>query len=66
LFDLGVRYTTQLLDKSVTWRITANNLTGVHYWSTLGLGSITGQSTGSYLGHIGEPRLVTASMRFNF
>ena len=31
-----------------------------------GPGSITGQSTGAYLGHLGEPRLVTASMRFDF
>ncbi len=66
LFDLGVRYTTHLWGRSTTWRITANNLTNVHYWSTLGPGSITGQSTGSYLGHIGEPRLITASMRFGF
>jgi iron complex outermembrane recepter protein len=66
LFDLGMRYTTQVLGKSATWRITANNFTDVHYWSTLGPGSITGQSTGSYLGHLGEPRLFTASMRFNF
>jgi iron complex outermembrane recepter protein len=66
LFDLGLRFTTQLGDNSVTWRITANNLTNVHYWSTLGPGSITGQSTGSYLGHLGEPRLFTASMRLNF
>jgi iron complex outermembrane receptor protein len=66
LFDLGVRYTTQLGDNSITWRLTANNVTDVHYWSTLGPGSITGQSTGSYLGHLGEPRLFTASMRVNF
>jgi iron complex outermembrane receptor protein len=66
LFDFGVRYTTQLGDNSVTWRLTANNVTNVHYWSTLGPGSITGQSTGSYLGHLGEPRLFTASMRVNF
>ncbi len=66
LFDLGLRYTTNLGDSSITWRITATNLTNVHYWSTLGPGSITGQSTGSYLGHLGEPRLFTASMRFNF
>lgn len=66
LFDLGVRYTTRLLGKVTTWRVTANNSTDVHYWSTLGPGSITGQSTGSYLGHLGEPRLITASMKFDF
>jgi iron complex outermembrane receptor protein len=66
LFDFGIRYTTQIRDKAITWRVTTNNATNVHYWSTLGPGSITGQSTGSYLGHLGEPRLVTASMRFSF
>jgi iron complex outermembrane receptor protein len=66
VFDLGVRYTSALLGRVTTWRITVNNVTDVHYWSTLGPGSITGQSTGSYLGHVGEPRLVTASMRIDF
>ena len=63
-FDFGVRYTAKVFGKVITWRVTVNNATNVHYWSTLGPGSITGQSTGSYLGHLGEPRLVTASMRF--
>jgi iron complex outermembrane receptor protein len=66
VFDFGIRYTTKILGKVTTWRVTANNATNVHYWSTLGPGSITGQSTGSYLGHLGEPRLITASMRLNF
>ncbi len=65
-FDFGVRYTTHLWEKVTTWRVTVNNITNVQYWSTLGPGSITGQSTGSYLAHLGEPRLVTASMRFDF
>ena len=66
VFDLGARYTTKLFGKVTTWRVTANNASNVFYWSTLGPGSITGQSTGSYLGHLGEPRLITASMRFEF
>ncbi len=66
LFDIGVRYTTRIFGKSTTWRVTSNNVTNVFYWSTLGPGSITGQSTGSYLGHLGEPRLLTASVRFAF
>jgi iron complex outermembrane receptor protein len=65
-FDLGARYTTKIMGKVTTWRVTANNVSNVHYWSTLGPGSITGQSTGSYLGHLGEPRLITASMRLDF
>lgn len=66
VFDIGVRYTTAVLGKAATWRVTVSNATDTHYWSTLGPGSITGQSTGSYLGHLGEPRLVTASMRYAF
>ncbi|HTA42923.1 MAG TPA: TonB-dependent receptor [Bryobacteraceae bacterium] len=65
-FDFGVRYTVRILGKLSTWRVTANNATNVFYWSTLGPGSITGQSTGSYLGHLGEPRVITASTRFEF
>ena len=66
VLDLGVRYTTAVMGKWTTWRVTVNNMTDAHYWSTLGPGNITGQSTGSYLGHLGEPRLVTASMRVDF
>jgi iron complex outermembrane recepter protein len=65
-FDLGARYTAKIFGKVTTWRVTANNASNVSYWSTLGPGSITGQSTGSYLGHLGEPRLITVSMRFDF
>ena len=65
-FDFGVRYSTRIAGKVTTFRFTSNNVTDVHYWSTLGPGSITGQSTGSYLAHLGEPRLMTASMRFEF
>jgi iron complex outermembrane receptor protein len=66
IFDLGLRYTKMIMGKAVTWRITANNVTNVAYWSTIGPGSITGQNTGSYLGHLGEPRLITASARVAF
>jgi iron complex outermembrane recepter protein len=66
LFDFGVRYMTRIKGKATTFRVATNNATDVHYWSTLGPGSITGQSTGSYLAHLGEPRLLTASMRFAF
>jgi iron complex outermembrane receptor protein len=65
-FDFGVRYTAKVFGKLTAWRITANNATNLHYWSTLGPGSITGASTGSYLAHLGDPLLITASMRFNF
>jgi iron complex outermembrane receptor protein len=81
LFDVGFRYTTKIMGKETNWRITANNITNVHYWSTIGMTDIVGNpgggtlgngqtvapgSTQSYLGHLGEPRLITASMRFVF
>ncbi|HEY3826668.1 MAG TPA: TonB-dependent receptor [Bryobacteraceae bacterium] len=65
-FDFGIKYSAKVLGKLTTWRVTANNATNVHYWSTLGPGSITGASTGSYLAHLGDPLLITASVRFNF
>jgi iron complex outermembrane recepter protein len=65
VFDFGVRYTIRIAGKITTFRVTTNNATNVHYWSTLGPGSITGQSSGSYLAHLGEPRLLTASMKFD-
>jgi iron complex outermembrane receptor protein len=65
-FDFGIKYSAKIFGKLTTWRITANNATNVHYWSTLGPGSITGASTGSYLAHLGDPLLITASMRYNF
>src|SRR5580704_2839637 len=64
VFDFGLRYTTTIADRVTTLRVTVNNATNVFYCSTLGPGSITGQSIGSYLGHLGEPRLLTASVRF--
>jgi iron complex outermembrane receptor protein len=66
-FDLGLRYTAKFASKYTTWRVWANNVSNVHYWSTLGPGSITGNpGTSSYLGHLGEPRLIMASMRMDF
>lgn len=65
-FDLGLRYATKIMGKVTDWRIWANNVTDVHYWSTINPGSLAGLSSGSYLGHLGEPRLITASMRFEF
>ena len=64
-FDLGGRYSAKVFGKVATWLVTVNNVTEVHYWSTLGPGSITGQSAAD-LAHLGEPRLVTATMRYDF
>jgi iron complex outermembrane receptor protein len=64
-FDLGGRYSAKIFGKLTTWLLTFNNVSNVHYWSTLGPGSITGQSSAD-LAHLGEPRLITASMRYEF
>jgi iron complex outermembrane receptor protein len=65
VFDVGGRYSSVVFGKLVTWLVTVNNVSNVHYWSTLGPGSITGQSSAD-LAHLGEPRLITASMRYEF
>ena len=64
-FDLGGRYSARVFGRVATWLFTVNNVSNVHYWSTLGPGSITGQSSAD-LAHLGEPRLITASMRYDF
>ena len=64
-FDLGGRYSARVFGKVATWLVTFNNISNVHYWSTLGPGSITGQSSAD-LAHLGEPLLLTATMRYNF
>jgi iron complex outermembrane receptor protein len=64
-FDLGGRYSARVFGKLATWLVTVNNVSNVHYWSTLGPGSITGQASAD-LAHLGEPRLITATMRFDF
>jgi len=64
-FDLGGRYSARVFGRVATWLFTVNNVSNVHYWSTLGPGSITGQSAAD-LAHLGEPRLITASMRYTF
>ena len=38
-FDLGGRYSAKVFGKLTTWLLTFNNVSNVHYWSTLGPGS---------------------------
>jgi iron complex outermembrane receptor protein len=64
-FDVGGRYSARVFGREATWLLTVNNVSNIHYWSTLGPGSITGQSSAD-LAHLGEPRLITASMRYEF
>jgi iron complex outermembrane receptor protein len=65
-FDLGFRYATKIEGRVTNFRVWVDNVTDVHYWSTINPGSLAGLSNGSYLGHLGEPRLVLASVRFDF
>ena len=64
--DLGMRYARPLMSRMTTWRLTVNNVTDVHYWSTLGPGNITGTNVGSYTAHLGSPRTIAASMEIAF
>jgi iron complex outermembrane recepter protein len=64
--DLGLRYAHPIMSRMTTWRLTVNNVTDVHYWSTLGPGNITGTNIGSYTAHLGLPRTVAASIEVAF
>ncbi len=66
LFDLGARYTSQVLAKQVTWRLSVDNLTDKHYWSTVAPSNLTGANTGNLLGHFGAPRTLLAAVSFDF
>jgi iron complex outermembrane recepter protein len=62
LFDLGARYTSNILGKPVTWRLAVDNVTDRHYWSTVAPSNLTGANTGNLIGHLGSPRTVLASV----
>ncbi len=62
LFDVGARYTSDIFNKSVTWRLSVDNVTDRHYWSTIEPSDITGANTGSLVAHLGAPRMVLASV----
>lgn len=66
IVDLAMRYSQSVLGRATTWRVGVNNVTDVHYWSTLGPGNITGTNVGSYTGHLGAPRTLAASMDVAF
>ena len=66
LFDVGARYTSTILTKSVTWRLAVDNLADKHYWSTVAPSNLTGANTGNLLAHFGSPRTVLASASIDF
>ena len=66
LFDLGARYTSSILTKKVTWRLSVDNIADKHYWSTVAPSNLTGANTGSLLAHFGTPRTLLAAVSFDF
>ena len=66
VFDVGARYTTQVMGKTTTLRLAVNNLADEHYWSTIGPSNLTGANTGNMTAHLGAPRTVAASMSIDF
>jgi iron complex outermembrane receptor protein len=66
LFDVGARYTSTVLTKSVTWRLAVDNVADRHYWSTVAPSNLTGANTGNLLAHFGSPRTVLASASIDF
>jgi iron complex outermembrane receptor protein len=66
LFDLGTRYTLKMWGTPVAWRLTVENITDRHYWSTIGPSNITGANTGNLVAHLGAPRTLQASVTVKF
>jgi iron complex outermembrane receptor protein len=66
LFDIGARYTSNILSKRVTWRLAVDNVTDRAYWSTIAPSNLTGANTGSLLAHFGTPRTLLADVSFDF
>lgn len=65
LFDIGMRYTSNIVNMPVTWRLAVDNIADRHYWSTIAPSNLTGANTGSLLAHLGSPRTVLASVSVN-
>lgn len=66
LFDVGARYTSPIMGRSVTWRLAVDNVADKYYWSTVAPSNLTGANTGNLLAHLGSPRTVLASATVDF
>jgi iron complex outermembrane receptor protein len=66
LFDIGARYTSIILNRNVTWRLSMDNVADRSYWSTVAPSNLTGANTGNLLAHFGTPRTVLAAMSIDF
>ncbi len=65
-FDIGARYTTQVMHKATTFRLALNNVADEHYWSTVAPANITGTNKGNMVAHLGSPRTVAATVSLEF
>ncbi|KFF65674.1 fatty-acid--CoA ligase [Pectobacterium brasiliense] len=59
--DLGTRYGFKLYDKPAAFRVSLNNVTNEHYWSSLFPYRQNGENRGSSA-FVGEPREIRASL----
>ena len=66
LFDVGVRYNSQLFGSTSVWRLAVNNVTDRNYYSTISPSNLTGTNTGNLIAHLGSPRLLLASLSIYF
>jgi len=66
IYDLGFRYSRPVFTKVATLRFTTNNLTDVHYYSTIAAGDITGTNASSNSAHLGTPRTISSTLQFTF
>ncbi len=67
VFDLGVRYATQLAGKAVGFNLSVNNATNERYWANItpsGQNGYTGAGNGQ--GTIGNPRTVRLTAQLDF
>ena len=65
-FALGFRYAHPIFSKLATLRFTTNNLSDVHFFSTIAAGDITGSNASSNTAHLGTPRSLSTSLQFAF
>jgi iron complex outermembrane receptor protein len=66
LFNLGFRYAHPVFGRLATLRFTSNNITNVHYFSTIAAGDITGTNASANVAHFGNPRTLATSLEFAF
>ncbi|WP_263381924.1 TonB-dependent receptor [Granulicella arctica] len=66
IYDLGFRYSHPIFSRLATLRFTSNNITDVHYYSTIAAGDITGTNASSNVAHLGSPRTISTSLQFAF